>query len=267
MLPEGFWMTTLGNVSSSCTTESESSADRSVEVKQTMQQRLLQCGSRLCRRCVLELHNALAWARKWHIPWLSSQPKASVGQNSSSAWFSKLSCSSKSDFKKLRNKTGWFYAKNGTIYVYLSESVDCESPRRATLSDKNTSDETKQNWVVCFFMSCTISGKGTGQGLSADTGRSDGNPGLTFCSLQIADGLLRQGVDLFIVCFRMFGLQHGRAEEITLFKVLFLHQQQTKQLLYIIHPPFIQRETAVCSCPLTQVKMDCIVKSSSLLLP
>lgn len=46
------------------TAESESSVGRSVEVKQTMQQRLLQCGSRLCRHCVLELHNALAWARK-----------------------------------------------------------------------------------------------------------------------------------------------------------------------------------------------------------
>lgn len=50
------------------TAESESSVDRSVEVKQTMQQRPFQCGSRLCRRCVLELYNALAWARKWHIP-------------------------------------------------------------------------------------------------------------------------------------------------------------------------------------------------------
>ena len=50
------------------TTESESGVDRSVKVEQTMQQRLLQCGSRLCRSCVLELHNALVWARKGHIP-------------------------------------------------------------------------------------------------------------------------------------------------------------------------------------------------------
>jgi len=33
--------------------ESESSVDRTVEVKQTMHGRLLQYGSRLCRHCVL----------------------------------------------------------------------------------------------------------------------------------------------------------------------------------------------------------------------
>lgn len=68
--------------------ESESSVDRSAEVKQTMQSWLLQCGSRLCRHCVLEPHNALAWAGKWHIPKhrLSSQSRASVSLNSSPSW-------------------------------------------------------------------------------------------------------------------------------------------------------------------------------------
>lgn len=47
------------------------------EVKQTMQRWPFQRGSRLCRWCVLELHNALAWARKWHIP--QTDPPLSPG--------------------------------------------------------------------------------------------------------------------------------------------------------------------------------------------
>lgn len=73
----GLWMTIehrekLSLCGSECytwsTTESESSVDSSVEVRQTMQQQLFQWGSRLCLCCVLELHNAMAWSRKWHIP-------------------------------------------------------------------------------------------------------------------------------------------------------------------------------------------------------
>lgn len=84
----GLWMTTRhrGTLFLLClerfmwsAAESEPGVARSVEAKQTIQRELFQCRSRLCRCCVLEPHNALAWRRKWHIPYPDSP---SVGENS-----------------------------------------------------------------------------------------------------------------------------------------------------------------------------------------
>lgn len=84
----------------------------------------------------------------------------------------------------------------------------------------------------------------TGQWVSARKGRSDGIPGLTFCSLLMIHRLLRQGVDLFIVCFDMFDM----------FKVHFLHQQHTKHWLYIIHPPLTSHGNGTMIKCLTKLK-------------
>lgn len=82
--------------------------------------------------------------------------------------------------------------------------------------DVNTrSEQGLRQKQKCFVFSCVLPypDKGqTGQWLSAKKGRSDGNPGLTFCSLQMIDKLLRQGVDLCIVCFGYVWLP-TRAEE------------------------------------------------------
>lgn len=149
-------------------------------MKQTMQQWLLQCGSRLCHCCVLELHNATLWVRKWHIPY-----------NTHTLQPTQRLCGSKllPNLVNLHSNIKKIKTHNNIILRTLDESKDCESAR-----------------VASVFLCVALHQKDrrpAGQGLGIEKGWSDRNPGLTFCSLQITNTLLMRGVDLYIVlsCF------------------------------------------------------------------
>lgn len=158
-----------------------------------MQQRLSQWGSRLCRRCVLEPHNALAQTRKWHIPqWGSSVKLGPLWVTTAPQLLDSIILLLLSKFDQ--QKMLWISMRLNTI-VFLSV---------APYPDMG----------------------GAGQWWAARKGRSDGTPGLTFCSPRMIDRLL----GLFLES--VFGpdtLQHGRAEDNTHFTEHFLYYGQTKQ--------------------------------------